>query len=157
MIGVDVLFAVVVQLAIIISGDGSVRSSTRHICPRGLSGPGCTQLAWPSCVVEGAQIDCRTPAPCPCFSECDNDFMLDASLTTCYNTSGRPSTFAEMLSAPMVAYNRGSSAVGSVSTPGPTERWSHPSECTDNCSNHGICDGDRVRKLSTDHAGVVFS
>ena len=143
------LLPAVVKLNTVATG-GSVLSSTRHVCPRGLAGPACAQLAWPSCVVEGVQIDCRSPAPCPCFSECDKDYMLDDSLLACYNTSGRPLTFAEMLSAPLVAYNRGGSAAGTEVSPGPTERWSHPAECAalDNCNGHGLCNGEKVRKES---------
>ena len=128
----------------------SLRSAARHTCPRGLSGPTCAELAWPACVVEGVRIDCRTPAPCACFAECDQDFMLDTSLPACYDTPAHPSTFAEMLSAPMVPYNRNADFDDKTLTrPGPTVRWSHPDECAalDRCNGRGFCDGDKVRKL----------
>jgi len=46
-----------------------------------------------------------------------------------------------------VAFNRGGGALGSVVSPGPTERWSHPTECAalDKCNGHGLCDGNKVR------------
>ena len=138
----------VLLLAAVVLLDGhSLRSTARHTCPRGLTGPTCAELAWPSCVVEGVRIDCRSPAPCACFAECDADFMLDLSLPACYDTRVHPFTFAEMLSAQMVTYSR--DGLGGRIETGPTVRWSHPDECAalDKCNGRGLCDGNKVRSL----------
>ena len=120
-----------------------------RVCPRGVRGIACNELAWPSCLVEGFRIDCRSPAPCACFDECDADSMLSPSARVCYNTSAPPATIAEMRRAPVVVYARADDAntpvdvlaEGIVVGASLQDLWGDPAACPDQCNKRGFCDG----------------
>jgi len=94
----------------------------------------CLKLAWPSCVVGGLRLDCSTPAPCACASECEEDGFLE--LDYCYNVTA-PASMRELAAAPLVPFPR----MQPVAQPA-VKRLADPAVCSSeaNCSSAGWCD-----------------
>ena len=75
-----------------------------QFCPYALTGTGCKEDAFPSCVVGALRIDCETTGPCACLAECDEADALGRFVSFCYNTTGALTTVDEMLLSDVVRF-----------------------------------------------------